>query len=392
MKIGFLGNMNNASFAAARYLRDEGYDCEVLIYNTEPTHFAPDQDTFSSDFETFTRRLSWGDPAGFLQLSKDCIKNDTAAYDFIIGNGPAPAAMEKINRRLDVFAPYGYDLYSLPFYKIVHPFRIPAYWQVARLQQRGISKTSNIIFDKTNADFERLIQQFAYPGNRIISTTPMLYDKEYAEDNLLKHLDQHPFCSQLEKIRAENEFLIVQHARHVWKSSSDRWSGKGNNILLKAFKLFLQQNPTVTSKLLLFEYGLDVAASKKLIYELDIVDRVVWFPRLPRKQVMGILWFADLVVGELQISWLTGGVSSETLCLGKPLMQKRTDADYLNDYDELYPMIYAHSEETVLAGLQGFINDPKRYEQIGKQGRAWFEEYYVRRPLGYLTGLINGKK
>ena len=48
MKIGIIGNMNNSYFSLARYLRDEGYDCELLIFTDEPEHFDPSCDTTST--------------------------------------------------------------------------------------------------------------------------------------------------------------------------------------------------------------------------------------------------------------------------------------------------------------------------------------------------------
>ena len=67
MKIGIIGNMNNAYFSLARYLRDEGYDCELLILANEPAHFDPLNDTFSDDYTTYCKHVSWGEPADFLK-------------------------------------------------------------------------------------------------------------------------------------------------------------------------------------------------------------------------------------------------------------------------------------------------------------------------------------
>jgi hypothetical protein len=391
MKIGFLGNMNNAAFSTARYLRDLGHDCEVLIYNDEPDHFAPEQDSFGTGYRDFTRKIGWGDPAGFLSLSKKTIRKDTGGFDTIIGNGMAPAAMEKCGRRLDIFTPYGYDLYSLPFRKIVHPLRIPAYWANARYQKRGIRNCRHIFFDRTNSEFESLIGQFGFQGKRTVGPIPMLYDKEYAEENIIHYRHLHPAIENLQKLRNENDIIFLQHIRQVWKTRIDDWSPKGNDLLIRAYSEFIAKRPHERTKLILFEYGIDVPATKKLISGLGMEEHIVWLPRLARKFIMITLYYADLVIGELHRSWLTYGALSESLCMGKPFMHKRTDAEFKNDYPELYPMIHAGSVESVLAGLESFADNREYYRQMGIKGREWFDKYLVSQPLENLLRAIGNR-
>ncbi len=388
IKIGFLGNMNNAAFSCARYLGDKGFDCEVLIYEDEPEHFSPAMDCYVAPDNVATQRVAWGDPANFLQLPIADIKNTINRFDIVIGNGLAPAIMEKLGRRLDIFTPYGYDLYSLPFYKLVHPLRVIPYFKAAALQIKGIRRTPHLMFDKTNPAFENLINKVRYPGNRVAAALPMLYSSEYNEATILQHQHAHPCWALLKKTRAENEIIFLQHIRQLWKTYVDKWSAKGNDILLRAYKEYLKRNPQLKTKLILFEYGIDVDASKNLIRELGISDHVIWLPLLPRKYVMITIFLADLVIGELQHSWLTYGSLSEALCLGKPVMHKRNDDEFSADYESLYPMIYADSEETVLMGLEDFAHNKPAYQRMGDEGRQWFNEYLVNKPLNELCNII----
>lgn len=391
MKIGLIGNMNNLSFAIARHLKDYGYDTEVLIYNDDPKHFYPDQDTYTDNYKSFTRQINWGDPGGFLKLSKQDIHKDTDQFDFVMGCGIIPAAMEKIGRRLDLFTPYGYDLYSLPFYKIVHPLRIPSYFKVAQMQRRGILNTPCMIFDKTNKDFEKLIYSLKYKGRRIISTIPMLYNSEYNEKKILEHLHLHPQIIELKKIREQNEIVFLQHIRQVWKKQRNKWALKANDLLLKGYAVFLQRNKKVSSKLILFEYGTDVMETKKLAAELKIEKHIFWLQKMPRKFVMITLYFADLIIGEMENSWLTYGAVCEALCMGKPFMHKRIDEEFKNDYDYLYPMIYADSVETVVKGLEGAIFKKKDYLQMGIEGRNWFNRYFIDEPLKNIIEIVKDR-
>ena len=38
LSIGLLGNMNNNHFSLGRYLRDAGYDCQLLLFKNEQEH------------------------------------------------------------------------------------------------------------------------------------------------------------------------------------------------------------------------------------------------------------------------------------------------------------------------------------------------------------------
>jgi glycosyltransferase involved in cell wall biosynthesis len=389
MKIGIIGNMNNAYFSLCRYLRDAGYDCHLLIYKNEPDHFDPSCDTISSDYQHYVKKVKWGEPADFLSESFAEVENDVRDFDFLIGNGPAPAYMTRIGRQLDVFVPYGYDLYALPFIRLVHPLRFAAYAIIARYQRTGIRNSSYIFFDRTNKEFEKIFDKLGYKGNRIISCLPMIYHKEY-EQLSNEHL---PIAGiDAAKLRRETDLLIVQHARQIWKHLPDRWSHKGNDELIKGYAKFLELNNGIQSRLVLFEYGTDVDETKQLIEQLGISASVVWLKKMPRKELMKILALADLVIGELHHSWLTYGVILEALCLGKPVMHHRRDEEYIHDYPELYPMLNANSASTVLDGLTKIVADRNEIISDGLKGKEWFRKFCVNRPVETIVQLIKEKQ
>ena len=389
MKIGIIGNMNNAYFSLCRYLRDAGYDCKLLIYKNEPDHFDPSCDTHSNDHTAYIQKLSWGEPAQFLSQDFEIVKNDLHPFDFLIGNGPAPAYVTRIGRKLDVFMPYGYDLYSLPFLRLVHPFRLAAYVAVAHYQRLGIRNSSYILFDRANAEFEKVFKRLQFNGSRIISALPLIYYKVYEK---LGTGDMHIDSIYLKQLRIENDLLIVQHGRQVWKKIPDRWSHKGNDELIKGYAKFVRSNNSVRSKLLLFEYGTDVEETKLLIRKHGIEESVIWLKKMPRKELMKILAIADLIIGELYHSWLTYGVVLEALCLGKPLMHYRKDEEYTPDYPELYPMLNANSANMVLEGLVKITVNKKEVLEIGLKGQEWFYKYCVSRPVENIVRLIEQKK
>jgi hypothetical protein len=389
MKIGIIGNMNNAYFALCRYLRDAGFNCELLIFKNEPEHFHPSCDTSSDDYKNYCRIVNWGEPANFLSDDFIQIKKDLDQYDFLIGNGPAPAYAAKAGRKLDIFMPYGYDLYSLPFYKLVHPRRIPAYLKTTYYQRKGIKEADYIFLDRTNKRFENTFHKLPFEGKRIVSPTPMVYHKEY---EYLSSPNYKIKNQQLLDLRANNDLLIVQNVRQVWKRLPDYWSHKGNNKLIEGYHAFVEENPSTRSTLILFEYGIDVPHTKKLIRQLGIESSVVWMPKMIRKNLMEILFTADLIIGELEHSWLSYGVLLEALSLGKPIMHYRNEQDFKGDYPMLYPILNAHSSDDVLSGLNYLLHHPDKVKQIGIEGKEWFLEHCVNRTINYVLQAIEEKQ
>lgn len=387
MKIGILGNMNNIYFSLARFLADEGYDCELMLYDYEPSHFHPSADTFKTELNFTIRQLEWGDPAHFFRNSRR-VNEDLKSFDFLIGNGTAPAYLHRSGRVLDLFIPYGDDLYALPFPRIVHPLRQLPYLALAWHQRKGIQECPYILFDRTNKEFEKIFDKLNYPGKRITMPPPLFYYSEYEETKTIDH----PYLCQLKQLRESNELLILQHIRQVWKSGADKWNMKGNDQLILGYASFIAGHPGLRSKLLLFEYGTDVDQTKKLIQSLGINDHVIWFPKMERKYLIEFIRQADLVVGELFHSWNSYCVVAETLAFGKVLMHKRNDEEYRDAYEEMYPMLHASSAATVTTGLDYALKEKQNMKSMGIEGRLWFLKYCVQKPLEQIRLLVQEKE
>lgn len=390
MKIGILGNMNNMYFSLARYLADEGYDCDLLVFDHEPAHFHPSADTFDGHPNLAIKYLTWGDAAHFL-LKRRQAAADLQPYSFLIGNGTAPAFVHAAGRVLDLFIPYGEDLYRLPFATLVHPLRQLSYLALAWHQRQGIRQAPHLLFDKTNPRFDRVFQRINYKGTRTVSPPPLLYSKEY-ETALAQRQTSNPYFSVLQELRSQNDLLVLQHARQFWKPHSDQWSMKGNHHLIEGYAKFLAANPSCRARLLLFEYGLDVKHTKKLIDGLGLGKQVVWFPKTVRKNLMTFIQMSDVVVGELEHPWNTYCVMMEALAMNKPLIHNRNDAYLTDAYPELYPMLQASSAGDVCQALQAALHNKEAMREMGEQGKAWFDEYCVKKPLRHITRLIEEKQ
>ena len=154
---------------------------------------------------------------------------------------------------------------------------------------------------------------------------------------------------------------------------------------------FLNQNKEANSLLILFEYGWDFEASKQLVIELGISNKVLWLPIMSRKDLMAWLYFADLGIGEFGESFLTYGSVLESLSLKKPFLGYRRDEDFLEYYPDLYPMISANTADLITQGLEDVFNNPIKYKEMGQKGYEWYMKYAIERPINEIVKLIEAK-
>ena len=377
MKVACIGNTNNNLFSLVRYLRDRGVDADLLLLDNETEHFHPSADTFDRDFESYTRTVPWGSAYPLHRVPADRIRSDLEPYDFLIGCSTAPAATQRIGRRLDIFAPFGGDFYAWPFFRIVHPRHQVAWCRFHRTQRAGIQAARCINIAATNEATEAVLRRLAFRGERLNTGIPMVYTPLYNPETIARYYDRSEGYPEFRRLRAEHDLVVFHHGRHIWKNAPDRFSWKGTDRLLRGFATFLRAEPGSRACLVTFEYGSDVQASRDLVAELGIAERVHWFPRMARKEIMVGLSLADVATGEFHHSWLVCGTIYEAQALAKPLLHYREDRLYEGHVPELYPLMNAREPEEIAAALGDYVRRPGQYREMGRRGREWFQRYAV---------------
>src|SRR5690606_38907751 len=133
------------------------------------------------------------------------------------------------------------------------------------------------------------------------STPPILYLPQYLPGQIEKNYAGSELYPAFRKIWEENDIVIFHHCRHHWKPSRDlpEWLIKDNYKVLQGMRQFLDRHPSRKVKLVTFEYGRDVQASKDMAASLGITDNIAWFPVSPRREIMIGLSLSDFGVGEL---------------------------------------------------------------------------------------------
>lgn len=396
-RIALIGNLNNNFFAITKYLRDGGYDAH-LFYKLAEEHFQPKADTFTLEYMEYCHEVQWLNE--YSDKNKKVIQNDIKNFDFFIGQGDEAALAHFAGVNFNVYYPYGSDFYKyawLPqeftflqkiyarFVKKI-PYNVLNNGTPAKFIRSTIVNAENVFLDYTNEKYEAKLVNLNLKGIHKNIPMPFIYCKQYENE----FSDVH-WKSQIDLIRRENDFILLYHGRQEWKKAleykNNDFTSKNTHHLIEGFAQFCKDFPSKSIKLIMLEYGGDVFNSKKLISELNIEDKVIWFPKMYRKDIMYLIKNVDVCSGEFNLSYLTFGTIIEAMLMGKPVVHHRVDELY-KSYPELYPLYNAREVDEIKTCLKdAFVNPNKRLE-MGDSARSWVKKYFIENPLVELIKVI----
>tara|TARA_B100000886_G_C20424042_1_gene493025 strand:+ start:965 stop:2137 length:1173 start_codon:yes stop_codon:yes gene_type:complete len=385
-KIALIGNMNNVHYTLMRYLSDRLFDCTLLLFNNEFSHFYPDSDTYARDRFDKIKKLDWGSPKSFKSTHQNKIIDDLKPYDFLIGNGYTPAYLAKASKKLDIFDPYGSDLYEATIYGIKR-FLIQNN-VLTFFQRKGIYESKYIHLPKTNPIYDMRVEKLSPHSEKITCFYPLLYLPEYLESNVNFKNYTSQNIEKLIKLK-KNNFIYFSQSRHYWKNKSKKDpNNKGNDKLIYAWKKFINEHRP-DAILVLFEYGNDLLASKKLIRDLNLDETIIWMPLSPRKEIMKMISFVDVVMGELIHSWFVGGLSMEAISMGKTLITYRDEGYISNFYKDKYPILNAYSTDEIYNKIVFTYQNKNEILKIGDLSKKWYKENVINSFITTYQKIIN---
>lgn len=402
-RIALVGNMNNNFFAITRYLRDMGYDAH-LFYRVGMDHFQPKADTYSLSYTDYCHEIKWL-KNGFHNVDENEVRNTLKGYNFYIGQSDEAAVAKSCGFNMNVYYPYGTDVtkyallppeYSLrdkilSFFRSYEKKRI-TYSQMkkgtlAKYQRSVIVEAENILAEYTNNEFIAVLKSLDYKGKFDKVPMPFIYLPEYERLNSGMNADTH-WKTEIDKIRKDNDFILLYHGRQEWKSYHHDFNGKNTHHLIQGFADFIKKHPSKKAALVMLEYGNDVTESKELVVELGISNAVHWLPSMYRKDIMYLVKNVDICSGEFALSYLTFGTVVEAMLMKKPIVHYRDDKLYAGIYNELYPMLCAKSPSEISVALEFAHANPSLMKEMGEESYQWLKKYFIEQPLTYLQSLI----
>jgi glycosyltransferase involved in cell wall biosynthesis len=401
MKVAAVGNMNNGLFALTRHLRDRQIEAE-LLFAPGYDHFHPKADTFDLEDLAFCTEVGWLD-RGFYSADPGEIRRDMREYDIVFATGAEAAALSLAGVPINIYFPYGDDILTYAHLperfspKQIAKEELRFFLKRGELTlrkmrngtqfghvRRAICSAPHLIVDWANPDWDAPLISLPLEGTIHRSAWPFLYPYPYRKLGPEGCWEEVHWRSAADGLRTENDLIFVYHGRHEWTRGDVH--SKNTNHLIIAFAEFVREHRDVKACLATVEYGRDVAASKTLIAELGLGDRVTWFPLMYRKDLMYLIDQADVCCGEFDRSYLTFGTLLEALSLGKPLIHHRDDSLYPNI--PLYPILNAREPHEIAAAMAAFLHDPVTWRRRGLEGQSWVDEYVIRRPLDLICELL----
>lgn len=187
-------------------------------------------------------------------------------------------------------------------------------------------------------------------------------------------LERDPGLRKELRNRLQSDFIIFHPARQHWEERRHPDWEKGNDILIRGFALFVQKaNPRAGA--VFVEWGEKVGASKDLLAELGVGDRVLWIPPQPNRRMIQYLGAADLLADQFYLGAF-GSITPKGLLHGVPVMLYLDEERHRWCFPQLPPILNARTPEEVFEGLKRIYGDAEHKNRLVEEGKAWYRKYH----------------
>ena len=390
MKVALIGNMNNNFYSFFRYFKDLKIDVELLIFKNEPKIFNIKNDEPDKISKIKIKKLSWGDRFDLIKIPKIKIYNDLKKYDVLIGCGLSPAFCYKAGLHLDIFVPYGSDIYYFTKFNLTYPKNLLSLFYTSYYQKKGLKQCKIWHMPLTNHLYEDVFSRYRGKAKRWIDGIPYVYHKAYNKKIIKKTTKT--ILKKFLNIRKKNKIVLFSPSRLVWGRNKNDPNDKGTDVLLKGIKIFKEKNLSTPISLILMNYGTDLIKTKALIEKLDLKKEVILLKRQPRINILYMMKQSDIICSQFKHSWLSYGVVFEALAMSKIVMTYRNDNLYKKKYKTLYPIININGPQKINQCLSKYIKNKKKYVEMGKEGEKWYMKYCVKQTLKKYISYFNDIK
>lgn len=198
--------MNNNNFAIARYLRDRGLPVHVYSFPSDGWHFTPDSDTYQDNsLETCTTLpFSAANFSQYLKITQSDLSKYFSKKDLVIGCGYAPAILAKSRLHLDIFSPYGSDVYDAVKLRFSSNPKITlASNLIALMQRKGIHESKYFLLPKGANVYKECLKKISPSTPFIELVKPILYQPDYAFEKAPHNLSKSKYWNAISALRAK---------------------------------------------------------------------------------------------------------------------------------------------------------------------------------------------
>jgi hypothetical protein len=160
----------------------------------------------------------------------------------------------------------------------------------------------------------------------------------------------------------------VGGTHYLLASARQAWMWKGNDVLIRGFAEFARRNGGW--RLVLQEWGPDVARSRELIASLDLTSLVHWEPLCSKPVLRRHQQAADLCADQLVYDGGYGTSVLEAMAAGKPVLMRAPTAQQVAHLREPPPFIVASDVPSVVRGLS-MMSDAAARQEASERHLAW---------------------
>jgi glycosyltransferase involved in cell wall biosynthesis len=165
---------------------------------------------------------------------------------------------------------------------------------------------------------------------------------------------------------------IFMPSRQDWVVRDPNWA-KGNDLVIRAVKLLAERGVDCTVKFV--EWGKDVAASRALIAELGVEDRIEWSPLLTKRALWDEYLGSAAVIDQFLLPGISG-VSFEAMTLGVPVITCDEPGLNATFFGRAPPLLTANSAEEVAERIERVVKDPAWRNRQAQESARWIVDYH----------------
>lgn len=176
----------------------------------------------------------------------------------------------------------------------------------------------------------------------------------------------------VEPLRDTGPIDVFMPSRQDWCDPGRAHIAKRNDLFIRAWARRVREG--WESRLTVVEHGEDVEATRQLVRDLGVEEKVDFVPRLAQNQLQKRIEEADLVADQFD-QGTPGALSLQTLATGRALCM------YWDEYSSAFafscvpPLINGNSEKVLYEGLVRYASRAN-LQQLGCRGHSWIKREY----------------
>ena len=174
--------------------------------------------------------------------------------------------------------------------------------------------------------------------------------------------------------RLKSDFLILHPARHHWTAERHPSWEKGNDYFIEGFARFLHdQCPTAGA--IFVNWGKSVEASRALLAQLGVSDRVLWIEPQSTCRLHTYIKATDALADQFFLGSF-GAILPKALRLGRPCLIALDEDRHRWCFPEMPPVINARTPAEIHAGLSRLYHDREFARSFEIDGPRWYDTYH----------------